>query len=91
MTRAAFTAGAPTPEVFDEVTVGGRFGVVLQRLDWPTLAQLSRSGAMAPKQTGGILSPAHRHWHPHRDRAPGAGGQAVPWQPSPRQRDHDGG
>jgi hypothetical protein len=29
MTRAAFAAGAPAPEVFDEVTVEGRFGVVL--------------------------------------------------------------
>ena len=36
MTRAAFAAGAPAPEVFDEVTVEGRFGVVLQRLDGPT-------------------------------------------------------
>src|SRR6516162_7936614 len=33
MTRAVFAAGAPAPEVFDEVTVEGRFGVVLQRLD----------------------------------------------------------
>ena len=31
MTRAAFVAGAP--EVFDEVTLEGRFGIVLQRLD----------------------------------------------------------
>ena len=38
MTRAAFAAGAP--EVFDEVTLEGRFGIVLQRLDGPTLLQL---------------------------------------------------
>ncbi|HEY7576643.1 MAG TPA: phosphotransferase [Acetobacteraceae bacterium] len=56
MTRAAFSAGAPAPEVFDEVTVDGRFGVVLQRLDGSTLLQLSRSGAMTPKQTGAILA-----------------------------------
>jgi aminoglycoside phosphotransferase (APT) family kinase protein len=56
MTRAALTAGAPAPAVFDEVTVEGRFGVVLQRLDGPTLAQLSRSGAMTPEQTGAILA-----------------------------------
>ena len=107
------------------MTLEGRFGVVLQRLDGPTLLQLSRSGAMTPEQTGAILatlaisvhktapppdvlslrdtdgrlvaalrrhaSGAHRHWHPHPDRAPGAGGRAVPWRPSPRQRDHDGG
>ena len=56
MTRAAFAAGAPAPEVFDEVTVEGRFGVVLQRLDGPTLLQLSRSGAMTPEQTGVTLA-----------------------------------
>ena len=38
MTRAAFAAGAP--EVFDEVTLEGRFGIVLQHLDGPTLQQL---------------------------------------------------
>ena len=56
MTRAAFAAGAPAPEVFDEVTLEGRFGVVLQRLDGPTLSQLSRSGAMTREQTGAILA-----------------------------------
>ena len=56
MTRAAFAAGAPAPEAFDEVTLEGRFGVVLQRLDGPTLSQLSRSGAMTPEQTGAILA-----------------------------------
>ena len=125
MTRAVFAAGAPAPEVLDEVTLEGRFGIVLPRLDGPTLLQLSRSGAMTPEQTGAILatlaisvhktppppdvlslrdydgrlvaalrrhaSGAHRHWHPHPDRAPVAGGRAVPWRPSPRQRDHDGG
>jgi hypothetical protein len=123
MTRAVFAAGAPAPEVFDEVTLEGRFGVVLQRLDGPTLLQLS-SGAMTREQTGAILatlaisvhdiapppdvlslrdingrlvaalqraSGAHRHRHSHPDRAPGAGGRAVPWRPLARQRDHDGG
>src|ERR1700733_13561480 len=56
MTRAAYAAGAPAPEVFDLVTVEGRFGVVLQRLDGPTLAQLARSGAMTSEQTGAILA-----------------------------------
>ena len=56
MTRAAFAAGAPAPEVFDEVTLEGRFGVVLQRLDGPTLLQLSRSGAMTSEQVGSILA-----------------------------------
>ena len=30
MTRAVFAAGLPAPEVFGEVTLEGRFGVVLQ-------------------------------------------------------------
>jgi hypothetical protein len=45
MTRAAFAAGAP--EVFDEVTVDGRFGIVLRRLDGPTLQQLLLTSAMS--------------------------------------------
>ena len=56
MTRAAFAAGAPAPEVFDEVTVDGRFGVVLTRLDGPTLTQLSRSGARTNQQAGAVLA-----------------------------------
>jgi hypothetical protein len=40
MTRAAFAAGAPAPEVLDVVTLQGRFGIVLTRLDGPTLLQL---------------------------------------------------
>src|SRR5271168_3078346 len=56
MTRAAYAVGAPAPEVFDEVALEGRFGIVLQRLDGPTLLQLSRSGAMTPEQTGAILA-----------------------------------
>lgn len=35
MTRAVFGAGAPAAEVLDEVTVDGRFGIVLRRLDAP--------------------------------------------------------
>jgi tRNA A-37 threonylcarbamoyl transferase component Bud32 len=56
MTRAAFAAGAPAPEVFGEVTLEGRFGIVLSRLDGPTLAQLSRTGAMTSEQVGSILA-----------------------------------
>ncbi|HEY0376693.1 MAG TPA: hypothetical protein VGC87_07030, partial [Pyrinomonadaceae bacterium] len=37
MTRAALAAGAPVPAVFEEVTLEGRFGIALQRLDGPTL------------------------------------------------------
>ena len=56
MTRAAFAAGAPAPEVLDEVTVDGRFGIVLSRLDGPTLRHLSQTGAMTSPQVGAILA-----------------------------------
>ncbi|MCX7370910.1 MAG: phosphotransferase [Alphaproteobacteria bacterium] len=56
MTRAVAAAGAPAPEVLDEVTLEGRFGIVLRRLDGPTLLQLSRSGAMSPAQVGAVLA-----------------------------------
>jgi Ser/Thr protein kinase RdoA (MazF antagonist) len=55
MTRAVFTAGFPAPEVLGEVTLEGRFGIVLPRLDGPTLLQLSRTGAMTSDQVGSIL------------------------------------
>jgi hypothetical protein len=41
--------------VFGEVTLEGRFGIVLTRLDGPTLAHLSRTGAMTLQQVGAIL------------------------------------
>jgi Ser/Thr protein kinase RdoA (MazF antagonist) len=56
MTRAVFAAGGPAPEVLGEVTLDGRFGIVLPRLDGPTLLQLSRTGAMTPRQVGAILA-----------------------------------
>ena len=56
MIRAVFAAGVPAPEVFGEVTLEGRFGIVLQRLDGPTLLQLSRTGAVTFEQAGAILA-----------------------------------
>jgi hypothetical protein len=56
MTRAVFAAGGPAPEVLDEVTVEGRFGIVLGRLDGPTLLQFYRSGAITFGQAGAILA-----------------------------------
>lgn len=56
MTRAVFAAGAPAPEVLDEVMLEGRFGIVLRRLDGPTLLQHARSGAVTPQQAGVILA-----------------------------------
>jgi Ser/Thr protein kinase RdoA (MazF antagonist) len=68
MTRAAFAAGAP--EVFDEVTLGGRFGIVLQRLDGPTLLQLLQNRAVTSEQVGAILAALYKSVHktpPPRD------------------------
>ena len=56
MTCAVFAAGGPAPEVLDEVVLGGRFGIVLPRLDGPTLLQLTRSGAVTFDQAGAILA-----------------------------------
>jgi len=56
MIRAVLGAGLPVPEVFGEVTLDGRFGIVLQRLDGPTLWQLSRTGAVAFEQAGAIVA-----------------------------------
>ena len=56
MTRAVFAAGGPAPEVFSEVELEGRFGIVLSRFDGPTLLQLTRSGAMSFGQAGAILA-----------------------------------
>ena len=56
MTRAVFAAGAPAPEVLDEVTLEGRFGIVLTRLDGPTLLQLLLTRAMTREQVGAILA-----------------------------------
>jgi Ser/Thr protein kinase RdoA (MazF antagonist) len=44
------------PEVFGEVTLDGRFGIVLQRLDGPTLGQLSRTGAVTFEQAGAVVA-----------------------------------
>ena len=56
MTRAVFAAGVPVPEVLDEVTLEGRFGIVLSRFDGPTLLQAYRTGAVTFEQAGAILA-----------------------------------
>src|SRR5690349_8714077 len=56
MTRAAFAAGGPAPEVLGDVTLNGRFGFVLPRFDGPTLRQAVRSGAITREQAGAILA-----------------------------------
>ena len=56
MTHAIFAAGGPAPEVLDEVTLDGRFGIVLPRFDGPTLTQATRTGAITREQAGAILA-----------------------------------
>jgi hypothetical protein len=56
MTRAVFAAGGPAPEVLGEVTLEGRFGIVLPRFDGPTLKEATRTGAVTPEQAGTILA-----------------------------------
>jgi Ser/Thr protein kinase RdoA (MazF antagonist) len=56
MIRAVAAAGLPAPEVFGEVTLDGRFGIVMQRLDGPTLLQLSRTGAVTFEQAGAVVA-----------------------------------
>src|SRR3954467_11613522 len=56
MIRAVRAAGVPVPEVFGEVTLDGRFGILLERLDGPTLWHLSRTGAVTFEQAGAIVA-----------------------------------
>lgn len=56
MTRAVFAAGGPAPEVLGEVTLDGRFGIVLPRFDGPNLTQATRAGAITREQAGAILA-----------------------------------
>ena len=63
MTRAVFAAGGPAPEVLGEVTLDGRFGIVLPRFDGPTLQQATRTGAITREQAGKILATLCRAVH----------------------------
>src|SRR5262245_50245747 len=56
MISAVLPAGVPVPEVFGELTLDGRFGIVLQRLDGPILWQLTRTGAVTFEQAGAIVA-----------------------------------
>src|SRR3954469_4526430 len=56
MIRAMHAAGVPVPEVFGEVTLDGRFGVVMQRLNGPSLLHLSRTGAVTFEHAGAVVA-----------------------------------
>jgi hypothetical protein len=80
MTRAVFAAGAPAPEVFGEVMLDGRFGIVLGRLDGPTLLQLTRSGGVTFAEAGATL--ASLGLSVHRLRPPAASFYLRRWMDS---------
>jgi len=63
MTRAVFAAGGPALEVLGEVRLEGRFGIVLPRLDGPSLQQLWETGAMTSEQAAAILAPLYNSVH----------------------------
>jgi Ser/Thr protein kinase RdoA (MazF antagonist) len=56
VTRAVFAAGLPVPEVFGEVACDERCGILLQRLDGPTLLEHYKSGAVSFDRAGAILA-----------------------------------
>ncbi|UFW44834.1 aminoglycoside phosphotransferase family protein [Bradyrhizobium sp. WSM471] len=56
MIHAVWAAGVPAPEVFGEVTLDGRFGILLERLDGPTLWHLSRTGVVTFEEAGAIVA-----------------------------------
>lgn len=69
MTRAVFAAGGPAPEVLDEVRVDGRRGIVLPRLDGPTLMDEVLLGAVSIPDAGAILATLARSVHEIRATA----------------------
>jgi Ser/Thr protein kinase RdoA (MazF antagonist) len=56
MTRAVFAAGGPAPQVLDVVMLEDRFGMVLPRLDGPTLQERLVAGAVTHEEVGAILA-----------------------------------
>jgi tRNA A-37 threonylcarbamoyl transferase component Bud32 len=62
-TRVAFANGVPAPQVFDEVMPDGRFGIVLARLEGPTLAQQLLAGALTREEVGKILAGLYHAVH----------------------------
>ncbi len=63
ITHAAFAAGVPVPQVFDEVELDGRFGIVMSRLDGPALVQLLLAGDVTAEQVGTILATLYLSVH----------------------------
>jgi hypothetical protein len=56
LTRAVFAAGGPAPEVLGQVKIDGRRGIVLPRLEGPTLLRLLQTDAISLEEAGTILA-----------------------------------
>ena len=56
MTRAIFDAGGPAQEVLGEVTIDGRLGIVLPRLEGPTLLQLLQAETITLEEAADVLA-----------------------------------
>ncbi len=56
VTRAIYAAGGLAPEVFEELSIEGRAGVVMARLDGPTLIQTMKSEAVSYTHAGAVLA-----------------------------------
>lgn len=56
ITRAVFEAGGPAQPVLEEVTIDGRLGMVLPRLEGPTLVRLLQAGGIALEEAAEVLA-----------------------------------
>lgn len=64
-TRAAHAAGAPTPRVFDVITVDERPGVVFERLDGPSMLQAIGDDPGKAELFAQQLATLHAQLHAH--------------------------
>jgi len=62
-TNAARRAGAPAPEAFEVITVDGRHGVILERVDGPTLLDALMTQPDQAERVGGTLAALHAQVH----------------------------
>jgi aminoglycoside phosphotransferase (APT) family kinase protein len=65
-TAAAHAAGLACPAVYGTVEIEGRVGLVLERIEGPTLLDELRSGRCAPREAAALLAGAHARVHATR-------------------------
>lgn len=63
VTRAVHAASGLAPEVFEEIEMEGRVGVVMARLDGPTLLQATKTKTVSYAEAGSILAGLLRAVH----------------------------